>query len=191
MQLRNIVDTATHIARRLTKKPPSTLLLLKEEIRAYEEQQSAQPDPAASQPSTSTDGDLGSLPTVDILARCDIRSAAAAAAACSLMRGVHMQNSSFPFTGPFRIYIDVLMQLQSGDDFSDGSIESAYVNRVPLDGSVVCGSDLKESQGDVELLQHLMMPGLASIIRSMGPGIDTRLEEAMRGLKAKKDSSKM
>lgn len=146
--------------------------------------------------STAADGDFLNLPLVlvqDILARCDVRSSASAARTCGLMLQAHSLNSYFHLTRPFQVFMDAIEQINvSSEEEGDGSCESGFVIQVPLDGSVLCGSDLKEALSNNSLLKNLTIPSMAAFLGLVsGPGGGGRMDDALKVLKAKIASSKM
>lgn len=170
MNLHDRFDGMT--CRLLYKKPPSSSLLgaLQEAINAPPPLQLPGSQPLGNSSSSSTtEGSLAALPLVllqDILARCDVHSASSAAGACHLMRLAHRHNSSFDLPGTLRIFMEAVEQINaSSEEYGgDGSVESSFVIQVPLDGSVVCGADLKEAVSSNRLLKHLMMPSMAAFM---------------------------
>ncbi len=71
---------------------------------------------------------------------------------------------------------------------SDGSCESSFVIAVPLDGSLICGSELKEFLSNKQLLRNLMLMKQSSFFRRMG-GDSSRIENGIQDLKQKIASS--
>ncbi len=82
-----------------------------------------------------------------LLPRLDARSAAALSACCRASRTAYLQQTYHQLPELFSLYIQTASNLANQDDFSDGFLESKFVVKHPLDGSIAGGADLVRSQG--------------------------------------------
>jgi hypothetical protein len=79
-----------------------------------------------------------------VVARCDNRAAAAAAASCKQLHAAHAAHCVMQMPTGLKAYLEAVAEiLHAGDDgWGDGSYEASFASRFPLDGSAAVGADL-------------------------------------------------